>query len=499
MHRDTSNPLLPSLTADLLNQPGLKLDNLFHTMWQRLGVTTLLKRCGFTKRSGHSVEQVVYLLMLWVWLKVDSIAMFARESLQSFSAAKKDALYDLLNREELNWRRLQLLIAKKVINETEEGSVRAFVVDDSVKMRRGKTMPGVSSHFDHLTGRCVMGQQVLTLGLATENQFVPLDSEIFISKAKAQPLKKPFSDGRSIVATRYQKAQKQTKPEMVRDMVSRALRAGVDAQYFLADAWFATKPMLRMTEEKLLTSIVRMKKGKMKYRLSKAGDGECIDLDAKQLYQQHIKGKWRKVSNQPYQSKSIEVELNLAQSETEEDNWLKVKLLFVRGVNAEKQQAGKNDWALFLSTDSQLTDERMLELYALRWGVEVYFKEAKQHLGLLKEQSTHYGTYIASIHLTAIRYCLLLYGKHEEGAERLSQLRSDMERNMCTLDFASRLWGLFRALIAGALDELKPALGGLAEDIMSRIEDTVTSFFKQAMQLDSFTLRLEARADKGSG
>jgi hypothetical protein len=29
----------------------------------------------------------------------------------------------------------------------------------------------------------------------------------------------------------------------------------------------------------------------------------------------------------------------------------------------------------------------------------VYFKEAKQHLGFLKEQSIHYAAYIASIHL----------------------------------------------------------------------------------------------------
>ncbi|MFT6266104.1 MAG: hypothetical protein ACJAWS_002259 [Oleiphilaceae bacterium] len=35
--------------------------------------------------------------------------------LLSFSAAKKDALYDLLNREDLDWRKLQLLTAKKVL------------------------------------------------------------------------------------------------------------------------------------------------------------------------------------------------------------------------------------------------------------------------------------------------------------------------------------------------------------------------------------------------
>ncbi|NQY63357.1 MAG: hypothetical protein HRT38_06415 [Alteromonadaceae bacterium] len=31
----------------------------------------------------------------------------------------------------------------------------------------------------------------------------------------------------------------------------------------------------------------------------------------------------------------------------------------------------------------------MLEIYALRWGIEVYFKEVKQKLGFFKEQSRH--------------------------------------------------------------------------------------------------------------
>jgi SRSO17 transposase len=493
MNPDTTRSILPTLTTDLLTRADIQVDNLFSTMWQRLGFKALLSRSGFKKRSGAPASDVVYLLLLWVWLKVDSIGMFSKDSLQSFSAAKKDALYDFLNREDLNWRKLQLLTAKKVIGSTDNSALRAFVVDDSVKIRRGKKMPGVSSHFDHLTGRCVMGQQILTLGLATEAQFVPLDNEIFISNTKAQPLTKDFTDGRSIVAKRYRQAQEQSKPEMVRDMISRALRADINAQFFLADAWFATKPILKLTEEKLLIAIVRMKKNKMKYRLMTAS-GAYLSLCAADLYKGQVKGQWTKIKGRPYQSKSITVELNLAQSNKDNDHWISVKLLFVRGVNEEKQQAGKNDWALFLSTDSNLSDEKVLEVYALRWGIEVYFKEAKQKLGFLKEQSIHYSTYIASIHLTAIRFCLLLFAKHENGTSRLSDSRNEMIDSLCTLDFASRLWGVFRALIAGALDELKLPSGEGSIDIMGHIERTVTQFFEQVMQMDSFTLRLEGES-----
>jgi len=52
-------------------------------------------------------------------------------------------------------------------------------------------MEGVSSHVDHVTGRHVRGQQVLTLGLATEEAFLPLDSPIYIRQVKARALINP--------------------------------------------------------------------------------------------------------------------------------------------------------------------------------------------------------------------------------------------------------------------------------------------------------------------
>ena len=490
MNPDTKRSVLPSLTIDFLAQSDIKIDNVFSRAWQQIGLKPLLTRCGFKKRSGTQASELVYLLMLWVWLKVDSVGMFSRDALLSFSSAKKDALYDLLNREDLDWRKSQLQVAKKVIKAGESSKIRAFVVDDSVKIRRGKRMPGVSSHFDHLTSRCVMGQQVLTLGFASDTQFVPLDNEIFISKTKIQPLVNNFSDGRSIAAKRYKQSLTQTKPEMVCSMISRAIRAGIEADYFLADAWFGTKPILKMTEKETLTGIVRMKKNKMKYQTLDGTIGS-----ASELYQAHIKGDWKKISTLPYQSKSLIVKLNLAQSKKEADHWVKVKLLFVRGVNEEKEQAGKHDWALFLSTDSQLSDEKILEIYALRWGIEVYFKEAKQKLGFLKEQSRHYSAYIASIHLTGLRFCLLLFAKHEFGAQRLSDVRNEMEENMCSLNFASKLWGLFKALISGALSEMSELSSEDKTNVMAKINQTVINFFTQIMQMDSFTLRQEAIMD----
>lgn len=146
MHRDTDYPSLPALTADLLREGGCLIDNLFADLWQEVGMKTLLSRAGFRKRSGTPIYERVDCLTRWVWLKVDSIGLFARESLQTFSSAEKGALYDVMNREDLNWRRLHLQVAARAARSLKENETpSALVLDDSIKVRHGKKMPGVLS------------------------------------------------------------------------------------------------------------------------------------------------------------------------------------------------------------------------------------------------------------------------------------------------------------------------------------------------------------------
>lgn len=81
MNSDTKTLSLPSLTADLLNQVNLNIDNTFSTTWKRIGFNIMLRQANFSKRSGTPVGDITYLLMLWVWLKVDSVGMFSRDAL----------------------------------------------------------------------------------------------------------------------------------------------------------------------------------------------------------------------------------------------------------------------------------------------------------------------------------------------------------------------------------------------------------------------------------
>ncbi len=103
--------------------------------------------------------------------------------------------------------------------------------------------------------------------------------------------------------------------------------------------------------------------------------------------------------------------------------------------------------------------------------------------------SHSYAAYIASIHLVAIRFCKLISAKHNSVASGFSEVRSSLSHNLRDINYAARLWQVFKAIINGALNELKELLGDAVTLVIETIEEC---FFVQTLRLDPKTLRLEA-------
>ena len=99
---------------------------------------------------------------------------------------------------------------------------------------------------------------------------------------------------------------------------------------------------------------------------------------------------------------------------------------------------------------------------------------------------------LASIHLTAIRFCLLVIAKITQQASGIADIRHRISVNIQQISFGAPLWSVFRAIIAGALEDLKTLLGDTVTLIMETIELHVRCYFVQTLQLDLHTLRLEA-------
>ena len=117
-------PPLPSLVGTVLTDGNHSIDNLLAAAWKTLRLNQHLLCAGFSKRHGIEVTETVCVLMVWKWLNVASIAMFCRHALGMFSRAKKDVLYDFLNREDIDWRKFNMDTAKEVYRQQGLGDSR---------------------------------------------------------------------------------------------------------------------------------------------------------------------------------------------------------------------------------------------------------------------------------------------------------------------------------------------------------------------------------------
>ena len=93
--------------------------------------------------------------------------------------------------------------------------------------------------------------------------------------------------------------------------------------------------------------------------------------------------------------------LKLFYLETEvEYNGKPIKLFF-----SKKGTNGK--WKVFVCTNTRLSFIEMIEIYQIRWTIEVFFKESKQLLGLGRCQSNDFDAQIADATITMIQHILL--------------------------------------------------------------------------------------------
>jgi hypothetical protein len=283
------------------------------------------------------------------------------------------------------------------------------------------------------------------------------------------------------------RAWSSTKHKTFREMVKRAIRLGLRAAFLLADAWFGCKDNIALALELQLTGIFQMKRGNLGYRYQ---GRTCTAVELYLKVQRRMRPANRKAR---FKTASLVVDINLQTQSDQPPRWVQVRLVFSAPVKA----SDADTWVVFLCTDTGLSDADILKAYSLRWSIEVYFKEIKQHLGFLKEQSGRYEVAYASVNLAAIRYLLLFEATLRNGTLSYGEMRDRQSGRILVLTYATLLWELFRALIDGALDILVQQLGKRTIEIVrAAINDTVDEFLSTALQMKPDQIRTQLKAQE---
>ena len=369
-----------------IEKHDMLIDSEINRAFNELKFKSLLNRSGITKTRGYATVSLLLLYVLLPFLKRKLSDFLGSQYLHHQVNAQKDTYYRFLNCERYNWRRLVYLLSLKVISFCDDVPLKekVLIADDTIAAKSGKDMELVSYHFDHKVRRSILGNQCLQLGYHNGINFFPLDMSINTSNKR--PNNRVRSIDKRTVGWKRRNEALNKKTDILVQMTDRAWKSGIDAAFILFDSWFAHDDVISKIYDIGYGVICRLKRGRVKYMYQ----GNPYTL--KQLWQTFAKQKTTFLDK--FQVKGACLNVTLPKTGD-------VRILFVSD--------GKKEWHALLCTDLELEASDILDYYARRWAIEVFFKDAKQMLYLGKEQSHTFDAAIAGYNIVMIRYLLLVY------------------------------------------------------------------------------------------
>jgi len=412
------------------------------------GIGTILRNI---KKKGYSSFSIVQFLSFLPLLGLRSINGCYTEGMSELMPVGKDVFYRFKNNEWIPWRKILYSISRRFLklskeseqlDEQSQKSVikpTCFIFDDTDLGKTGTSIEGVSKVWSHLHHCQILGFKCLA-GLFFDGvSAIPIDFSLHregkANKKKQFGLKKKELDNQYTKQRAANSAGARRKTELdsskivqVIVMLTQAIRQGLKAEYVLTDSWFFCEQLLRFTLGKGMDLISGVKMGKFTF---------------------HYNGK-------DYPVKSL---LNITKSKAKYCRKLKahyislivsykgmeVRLFFIRYGNQKK-------WRVIVCSNTKLTFIKMMEIYQIRWSIEVFFKEMKQYLGIQKCQSRDFDAHIAHISLGMISYMALALKKRVEGHQTIGQLFRAAKAQVLELTIAQKVWNWFLKIIQDLTD-----------------------------------------------
>ena len=118
-----------------------------------------------------------------------------------------------------------------------------------------------------------------------------------------------------------------------------------------------------------------------------------------------------------------------------------------------------------LTTNLKLNFAEMMDIYKIRWSIEVFFKECKQYLMLGKNQSTNFDAQIASLTITMITHTVLTLEKRFNSYQTMGELFRKTQKQL----FEFTLWERLNVVILEIINLLMELCEIDIDELMERI------------------------------
>lgn len=430
------------------------------------------------KSKGFDVS-VLLLSLLIFRLRGESICRMQNRCKNFLESIDDNTFYRLMNNQWMDWRKLLMGFAKQFASQVKAkgdfvSGTTCFVLDDTDIEKTGKTVEFIGRVFSHVTKLYPLGFKMLLLGFWDGKTLIATDFSLHREKGKKgiyglskKELKSQFRKKRDRKSPGHKRVEELDlkKSEVAVSMLRRAVKNGVIASYVLMDSWFVNDHMIK--------SVRSIKKGAMHLlgmcRLDRrqylAGNKE---LNAHQL----ITKNQRKNSRYSRKHKSTYISMVV------DYKGEKVRLFLIRYNNAK-------NWTLLLTTDLTLSFVRAIELYQIRWTIEVLFKECKQYLRLGASQNTDFDGQIADATIILAIHTILSLQKRFSSYETMGELFRETQLQLLELTLWERLIKVFFKMLVQMASILNIDVEEIIEKLMQS-DQTSKQLLAMLRALDEF-------------
>jgi IS4 transposase len=408
------------LQEEIISAINTTLKNPIYQTMQLLNIKSILKNANFVKKREGASPYLVVLHFVYMLVMNKKISTFINQSNDSL---KKDTYYRLLQNSNYNWRKLlsltNLKILKLLHKVQDSSSVKVLIIDDTVEGKTGKYVEGSrDALWSNKEKRNIRGINVVSLNYSDGYSNFMLDFAIAMGNY-ARVKFEEFTQEVDVRTTAYKRRLEimDGKSQIAIDMVTRALKSGIYADYLLVDSWYS-KPVF----------LAKMNKLGLKVISRIANNNKIWNFTAKEKTLNSIYEKYKKLKTEKAGIYGKKIKFKYFSVVVEHKNAGKIKIVFIKT---------KEKLIPIASTDLEISDEEIIEIYKRRWDIEQGYKELREHFGFGKEENRIYEALIARITLSFFAYNIVSYiNRINHEPKTIGGLFKDLECELHTLSIA---------------------------------------------------------------
>jgi len=428
------------------------------SIFKAMKLTESFSKFNYLKQRGYSIKFVLSLLLVTVVTANKTVSSSLSKLREQGIVIGKDVFYRIKNKECMCWRRILWHLVMRFIRVTESTRLPeedkkpcCLIFDDTTIEKSGKKMEFLGRVWDHVKQRSVLGFKILVMLYWDGKSSIPLDFSIH--REKGQREDRPYGMSKKELRGQYEKKRKKetesrkrikeldtNKITMMLKMFYSAVYRCLRIDYVLVDSWFTCEALIKAVVGQgiHLIGMYKIAKTKFLYR------GKLLSYS-----------EINKRIDKPKRCRKLRLYYKEADVMYGD---IRLTLFFSR-------RGKRGDWKVLLTTDTSLTFVKLIELYQIRWTIEVFNKEAKGLLNLGGCQSSDFDAQIADTTLSMIAYILLSFRFRYDRYESMGALYRSMNAESLRMTLDKRLWGLYLETIRIIAEVLDID----ADDLMERV------------------------------